>query len=390
MIISRPHRRWRAALLGGSLLALAACDPGGNFDYDLRNFGEGSFDTTAAANAAEPRPQPDARGVITYPNYQIVVARRDDTVESVAARVGVNPGDLARHNAIAPGTPLRDGEVLALPTRVAGGLTPAPAGTAGSGRIDVTTIASGAIDRAQGAPAGTTAAPASGSTIAATEPIRHRVMRGETAYSVARLYNVNVKALADWNGLGPDLTVREGQTLIIPVASSAAAPQQVVTAPGQGSPTPTPPSASRPLPDETTVPAAKPVETPKQPDLGSQTTAASNARLAMPVQGKIIRGYSPKTKGIDIAAPAGTPVTAAGDGQVAVVTKDTQEVTVVVVRHDGNLLTFYANVGDLKVQKGDRVKRGQPIATVAGSASPFLRFGVSEGANSVDPTPYLQ
>ena len=29
----------------------------------------------------------------------------------------INPGDLARHNAIAPGTPLRDGEVLALPTR---------------------------------------------------------------------------------------------------------------------------------------------------------------------------------------------------------------------------------------------------------------------------------
>ena len=386
MTISRRTAVLRAALLGGSLLALGACDPDGNFDYDLRNFGQGGgLDTTSAANTAQPRPQPDARGIITYPNYQIAIARQGDTVDSVAARVGVPAGDLARHNAILPGTPLREGEVLALPTRVAGGLTPAPAGT---GRIDVTTIASGAIDRAEGAQPGTTVA--SGSTIAATEPIRHRVMRGETAYSVARLYNVNVKALGDWNGLGPDLTVREGQTLIIPVASSAGAPRQVVTAPGEGSPTPTPPSAAQPLPAEKTQPAAQPVATPKQPDLGAQTTAASSARLAMPVQGKIIRGYSSKTKGIDIAASAGTTVSAAGDGQVAVVTKDTQEVTVVVVRHDGNLLTFYANVGDLKVAKGDRVKRGQPIATVAKSDSPFLRFGVSEGANSVDPTPYLQ
>jgi LysM repeat protein len=388
MSISRTSVFLRATLLGGSILTLAACDPDGNFDYDMRNFGQGSgLDTTAAANSAQPRPQPDARGVITYPNYQIAVARQGDTVESLSARVGLPAGDVARHNAIAPGTPLRDGEVLALPTRVAGGLTPAPDGT---GRIDVSTIASGAIDRAEGATPGTTVAPSTGSTIAATEPIRHRVMRGETAYSVARLYSVNVKALGDWNGLGADLTVREGQTLIIPVASSAGAPRQVVTAPGEGSPTPTPPSAAQALPAEKTTPAAQPVATPKQPDLGSQTTAASNARLAMPVQGKIIRGYSTKTKGIDIAAAAGTTVTAAGDGQVAVVTKDTQEVTVVVVRHDGNLLTFYANVGDLKVAKGDRVKRGQPIATVAKSDSPFLRFGVSEGANSVDPTPYLQ
>ncbi|MGB3316977.1 MAG: peptidase M23, partial [Albidovulum sp.] len=137
MTISRTRVFLRATLLGGSILTLAACDPGGNFDYDLRNFGQGNgLDTTAAANSAQPRPQPDARGVITYPNYQIAVARQGDTVESLSARVGLPSGEIARYNAVAPGTVLRDGEVLALPTRVAGGLTPAPAG---SGQIDVTT-----------------------------------------------------------------------------------------------------------------------------------------------------------------------------------------------------------------------------------------------------------
>jgi LysM repeat protein len=116
------------ALLGSCVLALAACDPNGNFDIDMRNFGRGGFDTTAAAeNATLPRPATDDRGVISYPTYQVVVARRGDTVQTVADRIGMPGAELASYNAIAPGAVLREGEVLALPRRVAGG-APAPAG----------------------------------------------------------------------------------------------------------------------------------------------------------------------------------------------------------------------------------------------------------------------
>lgn len=403
---ARPRAlRAGAAMLG--LLALAACEPGGGFDPDLRNFGNsGGLDTTAAATqATAARPAADSRGILSYPGYQVAVARRGDTVDSVAARVGLPVQDLASYNAVAPGATLREGEVLALPRRVAesGPVIGAPvaAGTAAGGRIDVTTIASGAIDRASGTAPAAGAAPAaapvsaagSGSTIGATEPIRHRVMRGETAYSVARLYNVNVKALADWNGLGPDLAVREGQTLLIPVAATRTAAAEIpVTAPGQGSPTPTPPSAATPLPAEKTKPAAEAVKTPPAADLGAQKTAASGtARLAMPVSGKIIRGYQKKkNEGIDIAAAAGTSVKAAGDGTVAAITKDTDQVPILVIRHEGNLLTVYANIDGISVAKGDKVKRGQPIAKVRTSDSAFLHFEVRQGFDSVDPVPYLQ
>ncbi len=392
MTTSRPRLILRAALLGSALITLAACERDGTFDADLRNFGRAGLDTTAAAvQATQPRPAPDARGVITYPNYQVAVARRGDTIETVAARVGVPAAELAGYNAIRPGTGLREGEVLAMPRRVAGALTPAATVTAApGGRIDVTTIASGAIDRASSG-AATSPAQQPATAIAATEPVRHRVMRGETAYSVARLYNVNVKALGDWNGLGPDLDVREGQTLLIPVANSAAAPRQVVTAPGQGSPTPTPPSASKPLPEEKTVPAAAPAVTPPKPDLGSQTTAVSSARLGMPVQGKIIRGYQKKkNEGIDIAASAGATVAAAGDGTVAAITKDTDQVPILVIRHADNLLTVYANIDGITVSKGTRVSRGQTIAKVRSSDPAFLHFEVRQGFDSVDPMPYLQ
>ena len=50
-------------------------------------------------------------------------------------------------------------------------------------------------------------------------PIRHRIQPGETAYAIARLYNISVTSLAKWNGLDTDLSLKAGRELIIPVSS---------------------------------------------------------------------------------------------------------------------------------------------------------------------------
>jgi murein DD-endopeptidase MepM/ murein hydrolase activator NlpD len=400
MPLTMPTGFRRAALLGVSLAALAACEPDGSFDGDFRHFGTGGFDTSDAARAATgQRPTPDARGVISYPTYQVAVARTGDTIEAVAARVGVSPGELANYNAIQPGTTFNGGEVLALP-RGAGAGSPAlgtlPQGGATGGGIDVTTIASGAIAKAEAGGAGSLPQSAPVAAPAGAEPVRHQVVRGETAYTIARLYNVNVRSLAEWNGLGADLAVREGQYLLIPVAAAAPAPAvpapqpPATTAPGQGSQTPVPPSASKPLPAEKTVPAAK-APAPPAPDMGAQKSAASATRLSMPASGKIIRGYQKgKNAGIDISAPAGSPVTAAADGTVRIITKTAQGVPIIVLRHDGDLLTVYASVDNITVAKGDTVKRGQKIAAVRAGDAPYVHFEVRRGTDSVDPMPYLQ
>jgi murein DD-endopeptidase MepM/ murein hydrolase activator NlpD len=162
-----------------------------------------------------------------------------------------------------------------------------------------------------------------------------------------------------------------------------------VTAQGSGSPTPEPPSARAPLPDETTPPKAAPAAPPVA-DLGAGRTQASATRLAMPVQGSIIRAYQKgRNEGIDIAAPAGTPVRAAADGTVAAVTKDTAQTPIVVLRHADNLLTVYAGVDALKVAKGDRVTRGQAFAVVRNSSPAFLHFEVRRGVESLDPADFL-
>ncbi len=372
-------------LTGAALLLLAGCDQ--PLDFDLRG-GNAPNTAEAARNAAATRPQPDARGIISYPGYQVAVARRGDSVASVARRVGVNADQLARYNGMQTGDTLRQDEILALPGRVA---EPA-GGPIRPSNPDIATIAGGALDNVKTSEVETTAlAPAAQS---GAEPVRHKVKRGETAYTIARLYNVSVRSLADWNGLGSDFSVREGQYLLIPVArpGEKIEPFSGTTAPGQGSPTPTPPSATKPLPAKDTKPAAQTVKPSVAPDLGKSQTqsAATRARMSFPVQGTIIRDYQKgKNDGIDINATAGAPVKAASAGVVAAITEDTNGVPIIVIKHADNLLTVYSNVARVAVKKGDQVARNQKIAEIRRQGSTALHFEIRKGFDSVDPTPYL-
>lgn len=376
-------------LAGMGVFMLSACEQ--SLDLDMRGaFGNAPSTAEAARGATATRPAPDSRGIISYPNYQVAVARRGDTLASLAARIGADAASLARFNGMNTTDPLRQGEIVALPTRVAepeGGPIMPPEG------IDITTLAGSAIDEADSGGVQTSALEPA---LAGIEPVRHKVERGETAFTIARLYNVSVRSLAEWNGLGSDFSVREGQYLLIPVvlpgAESAPAESAAVTTtelPGTGSATPTPPSAAKPLPEEETVPAAEPVVASAAPDLG-ETSDQSGARMAFPVKGDIIREYAKgENDGIDIAASPGTPVRAAADGVVAAITQDTNGIPIIVLKHPDGLLTVYSNVGNVAVEKGDRVSRGGKLAEIRSDGAAAVHFEVRKGFDSVDPMPYL-
>ena len=238
--------------------------------------------------------------------------------------------------------------------------------------------------------------PASGQVKATTTPAAqpamtpattHRVASGETGWSVARKYGISIQDLATANNLETNMVLKVGQVLNIPARQVAAA--SVVSAPGQGSPTPMPPSAAKPLPDEKTAPSTAPVAKPTTPDLGATRTAASGSgKFRMPVAGSITRTFSKgKNDGIDISAPTGTTVSAAGSGRVAAITRDTDGVPIVVIRHEGELMTVYAGMSQLSVQKGDQVKAGQKIGTAGGSGA--IHFEVRKGFDAVNPESYL-
>lgn len=376
------------------LALLGACSE--PLDFDMRGKMGGRVDTSAAAQTArsENRPSPDARGVLSYPNYQVAIARRGDTVADVANRIGLPAEEIARYNGVKTTDPLRQGEIVALPRRVTesetGVIRPAA-------QVDVTTLAGSAIERsASTAPA---AKPAGTSGV---EPVRHQVARGETAFTIARLYNVSPRSLGEWNGLDSNFTVREGQYLLIPTVQDApkAIESASVTAPGQGSPTPQPPSASTPLPSETLPPAqttttAATTPKPEKPvaDIGQSAAkpAASSAAMVMPVSGSIIRDYAKgRNEGIDIAASAGTTVKAADAGKVASISTTAEGVKFLLIRHANDVITVYTHLDDITVAKGDSVSKGQAIGKVRAGDPAFLHFEVRKGFDSTDPMPYLQ
>lgn len=357
-------------------LVLAACvGSPSEWDFDFRPNAPRGNVTVAD------RPNPDSRGLISYDSYQVAIARRGDTVASVATRIGLPAAELASFNGRSEAEELRNGEVLALPRRVDGG---APTGGNGT---DIASIAGAAIDASDGANPTTTRPQLPDGQ----EPVRHRIARGETAYSVARLYGVSVRSLAEWNGLGPDLAVREGQFLLIPIVIESVAAADT-SAPGT-SVAPLPPSAANPLPSG--------IETAALPDLEGTGTGAvapapaaaapsqSSAPLIRPVAGSIVRGYGSGNEGIDIGASSGTPVRAAAEGTVAAITQDTDQVPILVIRHSGGLLTVYANIQNITVTRGDRISQGQTVAQVGPGSPSFLHFEVRRGFEAVNPADYL-
>ena len=92
-------------LAGAACVTLAGCQQ--PLDLDMRGIGGGFTTANAAQAPLAARPLPDDRGVISYPNYQVAVARRGDTLADVAARVGLNAATLAKYNGIDPARPQR-------------------------------------------------------------------------------------------------------------------------------------------------------------------------------------------------------------------------------------------------------------------------------------------
>lgn len=127
--------------------------------------------------------------------------------------------------------------------------------------------------------------------------------------------------------------------------------------------------------------------------------------FSLPVTGAISSGFGwrvhPITgerklhKGVDFAAPTGTPIFASSDGVVTYAGwSEDGYGNVVELRHDNGTLTLYAHANSVYVSKGQTVRKGQAIAevgTTGRSTGPHLHFEIQlDGRTAVDPMDYLQ
>ena len=367
------------------LFNVGSCGVLNDLDFDLRG---NEYDTSdAVRRAMGTRPLPDSRGIISYATYEVAVAREGDTIKTIADRLGLKPKDVASYNGMSSLEKLNEGRLVSLPNRMDTRKPHPNSSTANRNQVNVTELASTAIETATNKKNVIKKI----TSKQENEPIRHKVSRGETAFTISRLYNVSIRSLADWNGLDSNYAIREGQYLLIPLPTDQIAPEVTMVKPGGNSKTPSPPSSAEALPE--------PISTPKsetasgKPDASEPSEiveANGSGQFSYPVQGKIIRDFvKNKTDGIDISAPVGTPITASQKGIVAAITSDTQEVPIIVLKHEGNLLTVYAGVGDIAVKEKDKISRSQLLGKIQPGNPPFVHFEIRRGFDSLDPMEFL-
>jgi murein DD-endopeptidase MepM/ murein hydrolase activator NlpD len=262
----------------------------------------------------------------------------------------------------------------------------------------------------------------SGSSLILPQVRTHLVRPGDTVAGVARASGVDMSTLAATNHLVPPYVIRTGETLILPapVETAAAAPAPLpqpiasvaLAAPAsqprpsetRAQPAPPPPEPqAKPLPPPSVALAEPPpVPGPKLPNRAVAPPPAAPAPPASsfiwPVRGHVLSSYGETAQGthndgIDIAAPAGTPVLAADAGEVAYAGNELKGYgDLILVKHDNGFITAYAHNGAMLVKRGDRVARGQEIAKVGATGAvdqPQLHFEIRRGTRALDPSEYL-
>lgn len=128
------------------------------------------------------------------------------------------------------------------------------------------------------------------------------------------------------------------------------------------------------------------------------TTAAtdSGTRFLRPSNGRFTSGFGYRSsgfhKGVDLAGPCGNPIWAAQDGTVIRVGWQDLSGLSVDIRHDNGVVTRYYHASRTSVTVGQRVTRGQKIASVGStghSTGCHLHFQVEVNGNPVNPARYI-
>ena len=361
--------------------------------------------------------------------------RSGDTVDEIAARLGLSRRELANLNGLEPPYPLRPGQVLKGPSRT---------------------------ERA------------------------YVVVGGDTLSVVARRFGVTPRALAAANNLRTTASLRAGQRLILPDGfrdrgpiretvrtppparppapqpeaiapetdapledPSATAPPELRPAPGQApvprpatpSAPPSPPPAAPPAPPApptaATEPPARPVVSPPPPPpprsepprsvpprtevrppppaparpvqpaapqprpqsggftppptasttalTDSQITALGKGRFLWPLRGEILSDFGPKgtgqrNDGINIRAPRGAPVRASAAGEVVYAGDQVPGFgNLVLIKHPDGWVTAYAHLSNVDVRIQQKVLQGQQIGEAGdtgGVPEPQLHFEI--------------
>ncbi len=308
--------------------------------------------------------------VASAESYALRVVQSGDSIGSIAARFGVSVSAVLEANGL-NGTLIRPGDVFRVPLAEATG---------------------GIVEAAPDPPPGFR---------------RHVLGSGETLSGIVERYGITLRALV---GANPDLSSLDrlplGVELLIPPTEGlvvqldhpsfltqlldlyGADPVAVARANALRSPFDLRPGMLLFLPGV-------------EPSAALERLAAvreAENRYIWPVHGRLTSYFGRRNlgmgtaafhRGIDVAAPTGTPIVAARSGTVTFAGWSTRGYgNLVRIRHAGGAETWYAHASRILVSVGQYVNQGERIALVGStglSTGPHLHFELHVGGSAIDP-----
>jgi len=203
--------------------------------------------------------------------------------------------------------------------------------------------------------------------------VYHEVKRYQTLWRIAKTYNVPMEEIIRANNLS-STEIKVGQRLFIPGAKKVLEVE---------------------IPDELLPEKiASSQMSPSDASVTKTRREEVESSFSWPVEGELLRYFGEEgNRGIDIAAPEGSLIVAPAEGVVYYSGwLGTDGRTLIIYHEKEDFYTCYMHNSIHLVEKGDRVKKGQPIAQVGNTGaaeSPCLHLEVRKGPKPVNPLDYL-
>ncbi|MBE9240365.1 peptidoglycan DD-metalloendopeptidase family protein [Synechocystis salina] len=352
-----------------------------------------------AALPSTPTVTPDVDGQISYQ------VKPGDTLSQIARSHDIQPEKIQQANGLSNPDEIKAEQILVIPPPTTVAAVPESVTPSLPSFVSTQPTAQTMVARAQEEPEAQyqTQLKAEVTQLNQTQPTR-TPMVPQRAVTVAR--QVNNEAVPDWQARSPQaLPVKFNQPRQdLAQLQRQYSPQgqrsQFSTSVGQSQIIGAAPSPVQGYNDSIQIPVIQEVS-PELPGLSTPDFPRGPAQFngyIWPAKGVFTSGFGPRWgrmhRGIDIAAPIGTPIMAAASGEVVFSGWNSGGFgNLVKIRHGDGSVTYYAHNNRLLVRRGEYVEQGQQIAEMGStgrSTGPHLHFEIRVGGtNAVNPVALL-